>query len=207
MSYKRTSERVTVTKKDEHSFTMSSGWTTGHSALVPFVEVGDELEFVTINFSTIVGCYSYRENRWLLDMSDEDIDDERAELKRKINQDRQDRLEANRAEWAAAETALPQWLRSRLQYFREHGKNFEADGWGYELAIAKAANILYAEDIDFEDESDDLYNREEFSVLSGNQFGFAKALARSKQADPDFDAGGTMAALAPLGSGPYYDAD
>jgi hypothetical protein len=111
------------------------------------------------------------------------------------------RLEKNRKQYAAWEEALPDWLKARIQRFRDAaGEKFLLEGWGYELMICRLADLI---DQGREDEADKLACDE---GASGNQWDCAKALAAGRKAHGDEFAVQVPAGLSPItGSADYSD--
>lgn len=111
------------------------------------------------------------------------------------------RLEKNRKVYAAHEDALPDWLKARIQRFRDAaGEKFLLQGWGYELMICRLADLL---DRGLEAEADKLAGDE---GASGNQWECAKALAAGRVEHGDGYAALVPAGLSPItGSADYSD--
>ena len=182
----------------EFSTTDSTGFVRSKTAIGEPFEPGDMFALETVNFSLITGLMD-RDGVWRFRLTDEDL----AEQHRKSSQAFHDRkvveLEKNKAAWWAIEESLPDWIRARLNRFRDAaGEKFLLDGWGYELAVAMLA-VAYA---DGNDTEADRIARE--WGTSGNQHGMAQALANLHADGRDDVIANSVAALAPLtGSADY----
>ena len=139
---------------------------------------------------------------WLYRKTDQELETEHQALRDRINQERQERLDAHREAWTVRENDLPEPLRARLENFRRHGgEYFDREGWGYELVVCELA-AMYAESGGKESDLISFYARAEGT--SGNQHEYAKALARMMTTEPEKCAE-TVAALAPLTGNAFYD--
>ncbi|OCH80976.1 hypothetical protein [Gordonia sp. UCD-TK1] len=132
---------------------------------------GDVFELETVNFSLITGLRD-ASGRWRFRMTNEQL----AEQSRQQSQDFHNRkvveLEKHKAEWWAIEEALPDWLRARINRFRDAaGEQFLLDGWGYELAICQLAEAYASGDQARVDVLDEQLG------ASGNQHDCARLLA------------------------------
>ena len=153
------------------------------------------LETTRGSFVTGVGAWG----TWIMHKSDEDLEREHEEFKEKRQADLRDRWSRHHAAWLVREEALPDWIKPRLATFHERGgKAFEIDGWEYELTIAELA-AMYRESGG--EDSPDIREYAKLHGTSGNQHGFAKALAA---APPEVTIGETIGALTPLGAHPFY---
>jgi len=185
---------------------MSSGWTTGHrDALRDRLVVGMEVGVETRNLSTITG-WLLPGGEWVDRKTDADLNREHEEMVAGFARQRREEMDKHRADWQARTDALPDWVRTRIESFREKsGEQFELDGWGYEMVIAELAVLYVEQDPDADEPADGpimTYAREHGT--SGNQHDFAKALARAHVDDPAFSLAGTVSALSPItGSADY----
>ena len=207
-SSERHLEASWVAKKTENYITTTQGWSFNPPAeVLDLLEVGKPIVVETRNFSIVTGWFI--DGAWVTRKTDEDLEREHAEMVAGFARERAKMLEENRERWTAAEAALPQWLRDRIESFRESGgKTFELDGWGYELAICAAAAYIDRHGLLDEDE---LLGDEGFKALdaehgfSGNQVDFACLLVRAHQADPEYSLAGTISALSPITGDPHYE--
>jgi len=200
----RNLETTTVRKIQRYedgtaAITAETGWTAiAPPEVVALLSVGKEYGLETINFSLVTGWLV--NGKWVDRKTDADLERERQEFVEHMNRERRAQLDANRAVWQAREAALPEWVRSRLEYFRaKGGERFETDGWGYELIVAELT-VLYDASGGVDDEAVDALAREEGT--SGNQHDVAKALARMHaQGQPLV---GTVSALSPITGDLFY---
>ena len=172
----------------------SSGWSFILPEDVPLGEVG----VVGVDGFNNIG-FIFVNGRVLRNMTAEDYIEQTVKLLEDIDRRRHDLLARNRDDWTARESYLSEELRSRLQYFRDHGESFELEGWGYELVIAELTDYLVASNLE---ETADIKEYCEHEGCCGNQYDAASWLAREILAGNSIEA--TPAALAPLGSGVYY---
>lgn len=172
------------------SFVGSTG-TAGTPDLRALLKPGMEVGLETRNFSMITGWLI--NGRWYFRKTDADLEAEHAALMARWEQDKRDRLERNRAKWAAREAGLPDWIRCRLEHFRDTGGDFDVEGWGYELVVAELA-VLYADSAGEDTPEIETYGRREGT--SGNQHDMAKALAHAHR--DGIGLAGTVSALSPL---------
>lgn len=147
---------------------------------------------------------------WLMHESDEDLEAEHIKMIAAFDEDDRQRMVANRDDWTKREAALPEWLKARLNFFRDKsGENFELSGWGYELAVAELA-ALYAEHgipNEGNGEHDDPAIEEYAHKYgtTGNQHGCAVWLVKQHNEHPDESLAGTISALSPLTGDAYYE--
>lgn len=184
---------------DSVSLTGHHGWTFNKSkaALGREISVGEHLQQETIGFSQVTGLRDV--NGWLFRLSDEDLAREAREFSEDLHRKDVVRLEKNRKKYAAWEDALPDWLKARIQRFRDAGgEKFLLEGWGYELVICRLADLL---DRGLENEAEKLASDE---GASGNQWACAKAIARGRAAQGDDFARLLPAGISPItGSADY----
>lgn len=198
---RRITETVTITKLDVGGITMSSGWSTGPSEAVRArLSVGKEVNVETRGLSLITGWLI--DGEWVERKSDEDLTRERAEMVARFARERRERLDENRDAWQARTDALPNWIRARIESFRDAaGEQFDLDGWGYELVVAELAVMYAAADLAETPAISDYASSE---GTSGSQHDMARALARAHQESPDQSLAGTVSALSPItGSADY----
>jgi len=182
------------------AITAETGWT----ALAPpeaaaLLSVGKEYGLETVNLTRVTGWLI--DGRWVARKTDADLDREHREMVERYDRERQERLDANRADWQAREGALPQWVRSRLEHFRDMGgEHFETDGWAYELIVAELA-VLYLASGGEDDDTINVFAREQGT--SGNQHDVARALARMHAKGQPLV--GTVSALSPITGDPFYE--
>ena len=159
---------------------------------------GDQFILETIGWSNITGL-AYNDGEWLFRLSDEDLAREAREWHEKCELELSERLDRNHRMYAQLENDLPSWLRARLARFHEAaGDKFKREGWGYELAICRLADLL---DRDRKDDADALASE---LGASGNQWDCAQALARFRKQDGDEVAVRFPAGMAPItGSSDY----
>lgn len=100
------------------------------------------------------------------------------------------------AQW---EDELPDWLKARIQRFRDAGgEKFLLEGWGYELVICRLADLM---DRGLEADAEKLSSDE---GVTGNQWNCAKALAGGRAQHGDGYAAAVPAGLSPItGSADY----
>lgn len=186
-------KNVTIHEDGKHMTLVSEdGWGYGGcpvNELTKLIRVGDELYRETVKFSTVTGLFHPIFNRWMYRKSDQDLEREHQEWRDKWEQEKIDTLEKNRDDWARREATLPAKYRKRLEHFRNVGKDFDKEGWGYELIICELA-FVYETNEGVDDELIKKLSRE--YGTSGNQHDCAKALAKAPTLD------GFPAGLAPL---------
>ncbi|ANA85523.1 hypothetical protein PBI_BLUEBERRY_61 [Gordonia phage Blueberry] len=182
----------------EFSTTDSTAFVRSKTDVGEAFEPGDTFALETVNFSLITGLMD-SDGVWRFRMTDEDL----AEQARRQSQAFHDRkvveLEKNKAAWWAIEESLPEWIRARINHFRNAaGEKFLLDGWGYELAVAQLA-VAYADRNEAE-----VDRIAEECGTSGNQHDMAKLLAQLHTEGRDADIANSVSALAPLtGSADY----
>lgn len=97
-------------------------------------------------------------------------------------------------------SALPDWIRVRIDKFREEGgTGFILDGLPYELCIAELAVIYVRNGGEFDEE---VRGYDNLHGCSGNQHDLALALARAHLQGQDLY--GTVGGLSPITAKPYY---
>lgn len=154
------------------------------------LQPGVVFELETIGFSQITGLRVG--GVWRFRMTDEDLAAEARKFSEDLHRRAVETLEVNKAAWWAIEEKLPDWIRARINRFREAaGEKFLLEGWGYELVIAQLA-VLYA-DSD-EEGADELCSE---AGASGNQVNLARALAEAHKQGRD-----DLVAVSPSGLGP-----
>jgi hypothetical protein len=192
---KRSFETVTVESIEDGVIRVDAGWSMcPPPAVLDRLHVGATVGVETRNLSHVVGWLI--DGAWVERKSDEDLEAEHQEWLARWAQEKRDRLEANRKEWARREAALPDWVRQRLESFRaseETPGSFDLEGWGYELVIAELA-AMYAESAGEDTDGVWAYAREHGT--SGNQHDMAKALARAHL--EGMALAGTVSALSPI---------
>lgn len=152
-------------------------------------------------FGRFTGLREPYSDTWIVRYSDEDLRQERERMLADIEAGRRKDLAEHREEWAEREAKLSEPLRARLQNFRDQaGERFELDGWGYEVVVSELAE-LYRDSKLEETTEIDAYADEQGT--SGNQHGFAKALARALEEDPAI-VRTAISALSPITGEPYY---
>ena len=164
----------------------------------PDTKPGDQFVLQTVQASipvTVAKVFFHK--------TEEDLENDRLEHRRKMYEDHERLLEEKRSEWIRREARLPQPLVDRLNNFREKAGivTFNREGWGYELVISELA-VLYSLSGGEDTEAVMDYARREGT--SGNQHDYAKALARLLSEAPE-KVSETIAGLAPLGVGAYYE--
>lgn len=162
------------------------------------LQPGDRFELETVNWSTISGMRVA--GVWRFRMTNEDLANEAQERSKKYEDQLTVHLEANMKKYWQWEQELPDWLRARINRFRDAaGEKFLREGWGYELVIARLA-VAYTVD------DQELISKLDTEMgCSGNQHAFAAALADMHNAGRDEEiAKVSIAGLAPLtGSADY----
>lgn len=167
--------------------------------LASLLKVGDQFD-IECTGTLITGWFFA--GSWYDRKSDQLLEAERQQLIEKFAQQRRDELIANRRNWQERTDKLPDWIRVRIESFQASGgKNFELEGWGYELIVAELAVMYEASNCEDTDEIN-AYARKEGT--SGNQHGMAKALAKARIETPEKSLAGTVAALAPITGNPDY---
>lgn len=149
------------------------------------LKVGDPFILETIGFNEIGGWIV--NGQWYGHLSDQEVEARRDESLRKRREEFLAYVEAHRAEWIEREAALPDWAKKVMAKNRE-SEEFETDymGWGYVL-IALELAVLYAKDESVKDldsmrgyeESEELKEFHRENGTSGNQAGWAFAIARA----------------------------
>jgi len=184
---------------DSVEINQSSGWTFFRSKadLGREIRVGESLAIETVKLTQVTGLRD--ENGWLFHLSDQDLADEARKFSEDLHRKDVIRLEKNRKKYAAQEEELPDWLRARIQRFRDAaGEKFLLSGWGYELVICRLADLM---DRGLDSEAEKLAGDE---GASGNQWGCAKALAEGRREHGDDVAVRIPAGLSPItGSADY----
>lgn len=177
----------------------SDGWTFYRSKaeLGREIHVGEHLQLETMQLTRITGLRDA--NGWLFRLTDQDLADEAREFSERMQRDDVVRLEKNRKVYAVHEDALPNWLKARIQRFRDAaGEKFLLEGWGYELMICRLADLF---DRGLDVEADKLASDE---GASGNQWDCAKSLAAGRREYGDDFAVRVPAGLSPItGSADY----
>lgn len=203
-TYHRTQEEHEVTEVTETRVQFGS-WSMPKSIFPDDVAVGQR--YIT---ESVLGSTPSAVFRCTWRKSDEDLDADHEAFSEQWKKEKHDRLEESRDEWTLREAALPQVLQDRLNNFRKKaaavGNDFEVEGWGYELVVSELA-AMYAEQGDPEGPYEDTAEIVAYASkegTSGNQHGFAKALARGLIRDPE-QVQESISALTPLGTGAYYD--
>lgn len=159
------------------------------------IKEGDRLVMETTLGSTVTGLRYADAKSWLYRKSDEQLQREHQVWLDQWEQEKNTLLEDNRQNWMNRETSLPDKYRKRLEHFRNVGKDFEREGWGYELIICELAE-MYEHNGGVDDEAIMAYAGEHGT--SGNQHDCAKALAKAETLE------GFPAGLSPLtGSADY----
>lgn len=195
----------TITKVHEGSVQIGSWYTGPPDEVRPLLHDGQTVELEYRGHTGLGGrIVGWRiDGEWVYRQSDEDLAQEHIDMVARHDREREELLEKNRENWTEREAALPEYIRLRLDYFREKaGKNhFEINGWGYELVICELV-VLYLES-NFTD-TDVLMEFSRSHGSSGNQHDIAKALAKYLYEDRSRTLYGTVAGLAPLtGSADY----
>lgn len=206
---RRRIEQVMITKIHDKAVIVDSGRTFGGVPEEHFSELhlGELYLVETVQGSMVVGWAAADGSqedgrRWLWRKSDQQLEAEHKTMVEGFERQHREMLEANREDWTRREAALPDWARARLESFRaEAGEKFDIDGWGYELVVSELS-VMYVESNLAESEVVTFFARAEGT--SGNQHDYAKALARARIEDPEFNSAGTVSALSPLtGSAGY----
>lgn len=198
---KRKIEKISVRSIDGRDLTLSTGWGCyAPENVAPLLSDGKEFFIEYYGFNTISGWLI--DGTWYNHKSDEDFARDMEDLRRTFHNEKVWDLETHREDWKKRTDALPDWIRARIEHFKEvAGPKFDLDGWGYELVVAEMA-VMFDENGLEEPE-----NFSEYSIangVSGNQYDMAKALAKLKSQQPEFDFGNTVSALSPLtGSADY----
>lgn len=156
----------------------------------------------TVNGSRVAGVKVAGKHVWLFRKSDQDLEREHQEFVAKFEQERRERLAANREDWQRRQDALPDWVKARLLSFHSYGgEKFMVDGWGYELIVAELA-VLYVEHE--YDDTEEIHEYAEKYGTTGNQHEIAKALAKMHVAEPEKLLLNSPSALTPLTGEPLY---
>lgn len=200
---RRDLDEFVVTKVEDHgdslALTGHHGWTfsKAKAALGREIHVGEHLQQETIGFSQVTGLRDA--DGWLFHYTDQELADEAREFSEQMHRDDVVRLEKNRKLYAQWEQELPDWLRARIQRFRDGGgEGFLLSGWGYELIICRLAALFDAGD---EEGAERLASEE---GASGNQWDCAKALAAGRRELGDEIGVRIPAGIAPItGSADY----
>jgi hypothetical protein len=177
---------------DSVALTGDKGWTfcKSKAALGREIHVGEHLQQETIGFSRVTGLRDA--NGWLFHYTNQELADDAREFSERMHREDVVRLEKHRKLYAAWEDALPDWLRARIQRYRDAaGEKFLLKGWGYELVICRLADLF---DRGLEAEAKQLSEDE---GVSGNQWDCAKLLARGRD-----EMGDEVALLVPAGISP-----
>lgn len=190
------------------AITMTNGWSMGFDDLqADKIEVGDYFILEKKGFNRITGfmLLSLEGGEWLWHHSDQHIQAQEEEWRRKDRERRQKFLEEHREELEVREAALPEVLRKRLENFRNHGgEGFDLGGWGYELIVCELI-VLYAASAG--DESEKIDEFAKMHGTTGNQHDYAKAAAKFMGTEDEEKLSGSVSALAPLtGDADYSDA-
>jgi hypothetical protein len=171
----------------------SNGWTFYRSKadLGREIHVGEHLEIETVKLTQITGLRDA--NGWLFRITNQDLADKARQFTEDMQRKDVVRLEQNRKQYAAWEADLPDWLKTRIQRFRDAaGEKFLLEGWGYELIISRLADLM---DRGLDTEADKLASDE---GVSGNQWDCAKALAAVRKQHGDEHAALVPAGLSPI---------
>ena len=151
------------------------------------LKVGDPFILETIGFNEIGGWIV--NGQWYGHLSDQEVKARNEESLRKMREEHLAFVEEHRAEWTEREAALPDWAKKVMAKNREN-EAFETDymGWGYTL-IALELAVLYAKlgdvvkdaekAIPYDEESEELKEFHRANGTSGNQAGWAFAIARA----------------------------
>lgn len=198
--------------------TLSLLWNGGTGCGVAYdvgrlMTVGKPVIIETQNYSTITGWII--DGKWYGRKSDQDLARDLAKFVEDSNARRRKLLDENRENWQAREDALPEWIKTRIDFFHERGgENFELDGWGYELIVCELAAMYYAlgevildktmsEISEFESEEITTFAAEHGT--SGNQHGYALTLAKTHMSDSVTTLRGTVSALSPINGNAFYE--
>lgn len=187
-----------VESVDDGRVQMVNGFSWPGAIFPPDTKVGDRFVLQTTQASipvTVAKVYFHK--------TEEDLEADRQEFRRKMREDHQRTLDENREEWTRREEALSLPLRNRLDNFRAKAgiENFNREGWGYELVVSELAAMYAANGGEDTEEVMQYSGRE---GASGNQHEYAKALVRLLSEEPE-KVRDTIAALAPLGVGAYWE--
>lgn len=201
----RSLEGFTVTNVEDGgdylTITGGHGWTFGRSKadLGRDIRVGDELWIETMQLSRITGLRD--RNGWLFHLTDQDLADEAVQFSADLERERTVALEKNMKLYAQWESDLPEWLKARIQRFRDAaGEEFLRNGWGYELVICRLAALFDSGD---EAAAEKMASGE---GVSGNQWECAKALAKGRSLHGDEYAAAVPAGLSPITGSADYSA-
>ncbi len=192
---------VTKVEDSGDSLTISGdhGWTFMRSKaeLGRDITVGEDLWVETVKFGQITGLQDA--NGWLFRLTDEDLARQARELSEQLRRSDVVQLEKNRQLYAEWEAALPNWLKARIQRFRDAaGEKFLLKGWGYELVICRLAALL---DVGDEEAAESLARQE---GVTGNQWDCARTLAEGRARHGDRFAVECPGGLSPItGSADY----
>lgn len=198
MAHNPYTEMMTVEEVKDGRVQMSDGMSWPGNCFPPDVAVGERYLVQVVQGSlpvTVAKVFFHK--------TEEDLEAERQASIADSRRRHEEMLAENREDWLRRENALPHPLQKRLDNFRfKAGFHvFQREGWGYELVVSELA-VMYAETAG--EYSDEIRAYDTAEGCSGNQHDYAKALARLLTADPD-SVPETVAALAPLGVGNYYE--
>lgn len=175
-----------VKKIDGRAITGRDGMTAlAPQGVVDLLKEGDVYILETKGFNTISGWIV--NGRWYNHKSDQDIQREHDEWQRDIVEKHKTYVEEHREEWTRREADLPDWLQAQMKFEREANEDFESRsmGWGYALVACELAGMYAKMGVDILDK--DVYSIEDTDEISefartngtsGNQHGFALALAK-----------------------------
>ncbi len=155
----------------EFSTTEHTGFVRSKADIGEAFTPGDVFELETVNWSLITGLRDAA-GRWRFRMTNEQLAERSRQQSQEFHNHKVVELEKHKAEWWAIEEALPDWLRARINRFRDAaGEEFLLDGWGYELVISQLAVVYAAGDQDQVDALDVQLG------ATGNQHDCARLLA------------------------------
>jgi hypothetical protein len=171
--------------------TASVGFARSKSELGREISVGERLQLETVALSRITGLRDA--HGWLFHLTDQDLADEARRFSGDMHRAQVEEFERRRKDFAAQEEALPEWLRARINRFREAaGEKFLLEGWGYELLICCLADLL---DRGKKTAATNLARDE---GASGNQWDFATLLVGAHRESGDEGVATVPAGLAPI---------
>lgn len=193
-------ENWRIVSKTGNSVREAGGWNIGlPEDVADKIIVGQEYQ-LEFRGSRITGVLI--DGQWVFHQTDAELERERQEFVDRIHREHEEQLVEHREEWATREQQLPNPLQARLHNFRQHGGHeFDRDGWMYELIVCELAQLYAASHYEDTPQINE-YARKHGT--SSNQHGYAKALARLLDTEPE-KVGTTVSALTPITGDPYFE--
>lgn len=186
-------EQYILKHKDGGALHPYDGWTAGAPQdVLDLLEQGDAYGVEVQGFNRISGFIV--NGTWYHRKSDQEIEAENQAMLDKNRREHNELVDRNREDWTTREAALPDWAKNLMNDARrivaDQGEDFEYAymGWGYQL-IATELAVLFVEMGDvvkdsermgrFDEMPEDVQKFESENGLSGNQAGWAWAVARA----------------------------